>query len=468
MAFAQTGFSENLKNVYQELWEMRLESSKFYLKNEKNASSSQIYLENLAQVFEILATGDPKLYATYQENEDQRLKKIKKMDKNNPYFLLSQAEILVQGAFVHLLFAEQYQAANHLRKSYDLLEKNIKLYPDFAENQKIFAGLQIMLQAVPSQYHWLIGLFGLKGNYEKAWENLEKISESQSLYALETQLFSVLLQLYVLQNPQKAVDICEKYLKNSDNRLANFVKALVNFKNLEFEKALFFLNKIEENSSYQSFFYVNYLKAECHLLSENYLAAIKEYAIFLENYAGNPYKKDAVYKTFLAYIMLGDSKNSLIYLQKIQKTGAELSIPDRYAEKFANYKPLPHFILMKVRLLTDGGKFAKAIHFLDQYSEKDFDLLRDKIEFHYRKARAFHEGGQVEKAIDFYEKTIALNQKKAYYFAANSCLQLGKIYEKIDLKKAINYYEKVLEYDDHEYKNTLDGQTKMALKRLEK
>jgi tetratricopeptide (TPR) repeat protein len=65
-------------------------------------------------------------------------------------------------------------------------------------------------------------------------------------------------------------------------------------------------------------------------------------------------------------------------------------------------------------------------------------------------------------------QTIKNGSESEYYYAANSALQLGLIYEKRkDYKKARIYYEKARSMENEEYKNSIDQKAKAGLSRIE-
>ncbi len=67
------------------------------------------------------------------------------------------------------------------------------------------------------------------------------------------------------------------------------------------------------------------------------------------------------------------------------------------------------------------------------------------------------------------KKVIKLSQAKNSnaYFAPNSCLHLGYIYEKQqNIQKAISYFEKAITYENHEYKGSIDNKAKAKLNQL--
>jgi tetratricopeptide (TPR) repeat protein len=92
----------------------------------------------------------------------------------------------------------------------------------------------------------------------------------------------------------------------------------------------------------------------------------------------------------------------------------------------------------------------------------------EQLELAYRKARNAHLSGQLKEASGYYEQVINNNQKlTATYFVPNSFLQIAYIkLTQRDTSEAIIYFNKVLEFKRHPYKNSLDSKAKIALETI--
>jgi hypothetical protein len=89
------------------------------------------------------------------------------------------------------------------------------------------------------------------------------------------------------------------------------------------------------------------------------------------------------------------------------------------------------------------------------------------VEFYYRKARLAHKTNQLSAAKLFYNQTIDQNGDENWYYAPNSCLQLGYIaMADNDKAAARQYFTRALTYKKHEYKNSIDSKAKSALAQL--
>jgi len=468
--FANFELQQAHKQAYEQIFRLRLGLAKDYLSKTNPENAFTIYLTTYTECIESLLSSDKKKYENFRKIEKESLKKIEKMTKNSPYFLFFQAEILVQGSFVRLYFEDQVEAAQDLKKALKLLKENEEKYPNFLPNKKTLGALRVLISAVPQQHRWLTNFLGFKDDKaEKGIDQILQVADSQDFFAFEANLFYALLNCYLLDKAPEASDFLEKKFKNlgREQQLYHFVAGLLAYKAQQPKQALWHLDKIVKSDYTADLPIVFYLKAECYLVTEKYEKSLINYNNFLTYYKGKHYIKDCFYKMFVAYYVLENQKY-VVYYQLIPKRGSKTSVPDQYAQNFYEKKQFPNLQLLKARLLIDGGFSEKAYSFLDSLSEKNFTKKSEQLEYFYRKARAAHQAKKTEIAVELYKKTIAESANEKLYFAPNAALQLGYIFIETQPKLAQTYFEKVLAYPDHEYKNSLDSKAKIALKLLKK
>ena len=120
--------------------------------------------------------------------------------------------------------------------------------------------------------------------------------------------------------------------------------------------------------------------------------------------------------------------------------------------------------MLKSRLLFDGGYYDRAKDELDGYKTNE---SRNQLEYTYRLGRIYQGWGKTDEAIPYYKETIQRGEKQPYYYAANSSLQLGMIYEKQDdFELARTYYSKVLDMDFDEYQFSISNKAQAGLNRI--
>ena len=155
------------------------------------------------------------------------------------------------------------------------------------------------------------------------------------------------------------------------------------------------------------------------------------------------------------------------YRALIMTKGGLETDADKQALKEAKTGKWPNPFLLKVRLLSDGGYFSKALSMLLTKKAADFTAMEDKLEYAYRLGRIYDESGQDDQAIAMYEVTVKVGANRPEYYAARASLQMGYIYEKRNEKaKAIACYQQCLGMKGHDYKNSLDQRAKAGIQRV--
>jgi len=153
-------------------------------------------------------------------------------------------------------------------------------------------------------------------------------------------------------------------------------------------------------------------------------------------------------------------------MKNVKANGSDDTEADRQAQNEAEGS-IPDVDLLKARLLFDGGYYERAIKILESKKPEDYRDFKEQLELIYRKARIYDELGQDQLAIPLYQKTITMGAEYPYYFAANSALCLGLLYEEKGEKEKAKYnFNQCIQMDDHEYRTSLNGKAKAGLERL--
>lgn len=473
-------------------------------KKEHNAIKTPLHLvvENFRDMLFILLTEDKKNYEKLEKNEDIRLEKLEKFNtsKSNYYqeYKWAKAEIKLHWAIIKLSFDEKWASAWRVRQAYKLLLENEKEFPNFIEQKKSLALLQIVLASVPQKYQWALDLIGMEADLKNGIKNLQKSSSTTHFFQKETLLWQALLQTYLveelIENGQTSKQIAQNLLKKyPSERLVLVISSLVWMKNESHKTALLAWQNYARN--YQNnkltfdkveHFSQEYLLAELYFYSEKSKKAKFHYLNFLKKISQNRnFIKDSYFKLFLIEWFensnVNTEKNS--YFNSVLTKGVSKTAVDKNAKKFIESvkesNHLPNKELYKSRILTDGGNYQKALEMIHQISnaelqmwesEKDFETI---LEYKYRKARIIDKKNksiQTNQAIQFYKEVIEYStlkkQNEIHYFAANSALQLGFIYQNTDKKLAKLYFEKAISFEGHQYEESITQKAKLALKKL--
>ncbi|MEZ4906585.1 MAG: hypothetical protein R2771_02825 [Saprospiraceae bacterium] len=478
-ANAQNTFyiSEGIKRSYTEITNLRLNKAQAILDELKKTEPENMmiyHIENYIDFYRIFINENYNEYLKLEENSKKRLKKIESGNKNSPYYRFSQAEIKLQWALVRLKFEEYFTAVGEIKNAYDLLTENEKLFPDFYLNKKSLSAIHAMVGTLPDSYKSLLSFLGgmngsIKMGSKEIAETILKCEKDNCMFRDESYAIASFIALFLENNQVKAWDLISKAdldIKNSP--LACFVKSNIASKTGRNDEAIEILLHRPNSKDRLQFYYLDYMLGRSKL---NRLDADSDLYLkmFINNFNGVNYIKDAYLK--LAWHELVIDNNISLYKKYIAKTidsGHSLVDEDKSALIEAKNKSLPNIVLLKSRLLFDGAYYLKAYNLLE-LNKKEFiqDDSKDFLEYNYRMGRIMQMMNKNSEALRRFKITIDTNKKYDSYFACNSALQSGIIFENMsDKKNAKKYYNLCLDISPSEYKSSLHQKAKAGLLRI--
>jgi tetratricopeptide (TPR) repeat protein len=231
-------------------------------------------------------------------------------------------------------------------------------------------------------------------------------------------------------------------------------------------KALNIIQEMEMSDAYLPLPFWQYEIGYAYLNELKLEKAQKAYTEFVSTFKGKFYVKDAYERlSWIAYIQ-GDTKKAAAYRNNVLSQGNQITDADKLAFQNAKKGNWPHPVLLKARLLSDGGYQSQALAILAGKTSNDFTTDADKTEFAYRLARIYDLMKDDENAIRFYKSAIEKGENLTEYFAARAALQIGLIYENKGLfSKAIEYFNTCIAMKNHAFKNSLDQKAKSGIQR---
>lgn len=473
--FASFEVNENCIAAYNKIIALRIEEGKTLLNNEKVINPKNdipYFLENYIDFLTLFISEDKKNFDKLKDNMDKRLERMERGENNSPFYLYTQAEIYLQWAIVKIKFKEYVSAAFDLQKALNLLTYNNERYPLFKANYLGLGFLHAIAGAVPENYKWVAKLVGVKGTISQGVGELKEllnfVNNSEYKYLHDEVLFILAL---VEWNLQKDEEEAQKLLQNPDFSLSTnpfllLAKATIAMKTNHNDDAIQLLvNRTIDNESYP-FYYLDFMTGMAKLNRLDADAGIY-FSNYLTNFKGQNYIKTAWQKLAWISIMNNDTIKYKEYIKQCIASGDDNVDEDKDALKEATNGEIPNIILLKARLLCDGGYYQKSISVIAGMKVTDFTRLKDQLEVTYRMGRIFHRTNELDKALDYYEQTLKNGVRFTYYFAANSALQMASIYEKLgNREKALHYYNTCLAMRNHDYQNSIDQKAEAGLDRL--
>jgi tetratricopeptide (TPR) repeat protein len=338
-------------------------------------------------------------------------------------------------------------------------------------NDLIYGSLQAVIGTIPKGYKWIASLFGMRGSLTEGMKTVKGFINSNDpqakIFFNETAFVYPYLMFYIENKKEEALAFTQqRKLDLVNNHLHAYMAANLGINNKQSAYSQNIILSRKQSDEYIKTeiwdFELGFTKIY-HLETQD---AIKYLESFLNNFKGKFYVRDAYQKLSWCYYLQGNLAKAEEVRKNILKRGATDTDADKQALKDAKSGKWPNVLLLKARLLSDGGYAKEAAGLLQGKTEDEFTKEEDKLEFAYRVARIYDDLDRDDDAIRNYLIAIRLGENRKEYYAARAALQIGQIYEKRGQKAmAITYYQKCLDMEDHEYKDSLDQRAKSGIAR---
>jgi len=475
-SYASFEYSEQYKKALHEILSLRLENGRAIINQAKitEPNNSLFYLaEDYIDFFTILINEDQAEYEKLLKNKSLRISEIEKDDKNSPWYNYCKAEIYMHWATNRIRFGNYIKAAREIKEAYNLLEANIKKYPHFLPNNKTMGMLETLVGTVPSNYQWVVSIVGMEGNIEHGMQKVERVINSKSTLNYIPQLkqealfIYVYLQMFVVKKPQEAWQLVKKNTTDyKTNLLSCYLRANIALRSKKTSEAIKVLLSRPRGKEYHKFYYLSYLLGKAKMYRGD-KDAHTYFKVYVSYHTGKNFIKGAYMHLSWFYYLQNNDKKYKVYKSMVETFGTEKVEEDKKAMKFAKNSNPPDKTLLITTLNFDGGYLNKALAILATKSADDYTNKELKLEYYYRKARVLHEKGNTDTAVILYKKVMEDGKESTSYFAANSSLMLGDIYEEIGLKAtACTYYKRCSKFPNKQYKNSIRQKAKAGQKRL--
>lgn len=376
-----------------------------------------------------------------------------------------RAEIRLHQAVAQVMFGHELQGAWSLRQAYQQVQQNARRWPGYLPTVKTLGLCEFLIGSVPENYRWFLNLLGLPGNTEAGLQHLRQAAQRPHDFQPEAQvLLALIRQTYYGADAEATALVARLSREQPDNLLFSYLGMSVQKKQHHAEAALAYYRARPTGPTYVPAAYLHHMAADLLLYQGQYAASERANQLFLSEYRGVHYRKDAWFKLYLAYWLGGEPDQAERSRQQIGKGGDTTVEEDRYAQRFVDDQLPLNRQLTRARLQIDGGYYRPALATLNEFRSTAATPLRDRLEEPYRRARAYHGLQRLDSARLYYARCLTLSGTAPYYFAPQSALQLGYLSLEAGQKaQARAYFEKALSYGKHEYKTSTDAKAKVAL-----
>ncbi len=467
-------FNATCQQAYKEITSLRLNNGAKLIAQARQQNPDNLIpdlLDSYIDFFILFFNEDPAELKIREPHFDDHLDRISDGPDASPFYNYSRAVVLIQKACVEIKFGERWSAGWNFRKAFTLIRDNKKRFPNFLPNNMIYGPMLVVASTIPDSYKWLAGLFGIKGSISNGMALMQTMLTSNDGYARlfynEASFYYCYILFYIQNQPEQTFRfISQNKLDLVNNQLLTYMTANLAINNKMNDYARNIIQNKNDSPLYLQTPIWNFEMGYVQMRSLDLDNAAKNFEYFLSHFKGKFYVKDACEKLAWCYYLQGNITAANNAKQMILKKGNTDTDADKQANRDAKQNRWPNIILLKARLLSDGGYNAKAITLLSDKSTKDFPDATDQLEFTYRVARIYDDMHRDSAAIKNYLNTIAIGENRTEYYASRAALQIGLIYEKQGNKTtAVQYYKKCLGMDNHDYKDSMDQKAKAGIAR---
>ena len=470
----QYNWTPRTQKIYESITSLRIPEARTLINQDKKANATNLIyplLESYADFYQLFLNENKDEYKQAYPDFEQRIELLEDGPKQSPYHLYSIALAHLHKSLIALRFNKNLEAGLDFRKAFLLFKENKKAYPNFSPNDVYLGLMTTVIGTIPKGYQWMANLLGMSGKITEGNALVLKYILSKDAYSNQCRNEALFVYPYLVVNfegnKKKTFDFIEKTDYDfTNNHLHAYMATNLYLNNQQAQKALQIASDINPANTYLDlpfwqleigYAYLNELKLDA---AKN---ALQQY---INRFKGQFYVKDAYEKlSWIAYIQ-GDQAKANSYRSSVVSKGNEVTDADKQALQNAKKGTWPHPILLRARLLSDGGYQQQALSVLAGKTSKDFDKDTDKTEFAYRLGRIYDLAGQPDQAIPFYTSAIEKGTNQPEYFAARAALQIGLIYEqKNNPTLAITFFNTCLEMKNHAFKNSLDQKAKTGIQR---
>ena len=467
-------FDATCKAAYNDIIKLKIKTGQDLVNKARQQNPNNLIpdlLEGYIDFFVLFFNEDPKEFEKRKDNFNNHLDAFNDGPNDNPFYRYCKAITYIQRASVRIKFGERLGAGWDFKKANSLIRENKSQFPNFTPNNMVYGSIQVVIGTIPSGYKWITSILGMKGSINQGMQLMRSFINSNDsnarLFNNEAIFYYCYLMFYIENKPEEVFKLIQsKKLDVINVHLFTYLAANLGINNKQTDYALQVIQNRNTSLDYLPVtvwdFELGYVKLHKLQLDE----AINYFLHFINNFKGNFYVKDVLQKISWSYYLKGNKAEAEKYRLLTLKKGNTDSDADKKANRDAKKNVWPNEILLKARILNDGGYQREALSTLQTKTVNDFNKPEEILEYSYRLARIYDDMGRDDDALRFYRVAIRLGKERTEYYAARAALQMGYIYEQKGQKaQAILSFQECIDMVDHEYKDSLDQRAKSGIAR---
>jgi len=466
-------FDDGIERALRSMMDLDLAEARSALtrRSDRSINFACLFAEDLVDFWSYFSKGDPEEFRHFQINQERRYDLLEKSRLADPWKLFLHAELLLRGALADIQMDQKPSAFLKIRKALRLQEANRKKNPDFLPARKTTGLLKALTGTIPSHLEWFAALAGIRGSLEERKQELSgflqnKESHSFTYLRLEAVASMALIQSYLELRPAEAYAYWLKEFSSDPPGLLGKWISLRLAMRAHHPDVAPLIDGIR-SSEMEVLPHLALLRGMWKLQKLDF-SAEGEFQLYLKNYRGCPYKREVLQKLSWSAFLRGDQSAFRNLRQRILQEGCSLTDEDQQAYREASLGEEIHPVLLRTRLLFDGGHFVRAEHLISKNLGALYQDPKFRREAAYRMGRISQALDRTTQALSFYRDVLMDDPEHRSYLTANSLLNMGLIYESLkECSRAREYFDKTLATRPDRYQRSIHQKARTGLQRME-
>ncbi len=471
-SYATYDVNENCLNAWMLLMDLEIDKAKELLAEEIKINPENYYayyLDQTCDAYTLLINSNDKGYEDFIDNYYDKREIMDDKDVDSPYYLSCYSEMELQVCIFNIIYGSIFSGMRKGFSAYKNVYKNLDHFPDFKPSLKMDGFFNSAISNLPPFVKWAASFFGVSGDLDYGFSLLRENYQSQKNIKginAEAALF-IILTAKINKTPEIVYDFSKSLDTNiSQTFIHSYFRANIAYRIGKNEEALTTMESMNISSTPFADIIYNYMYGKI-LLRKLDPSAGYYLSRYLSNLEKKEYLKEMNYNLALYYLISGDTLQYLDQCELVREIGMDINERDREALYDANLDYFPDVNLVKSRLLLDGGYISDYSKEISKFNYNESHILGHQLEYLFLQARYNSMINNNELAIEQFEEVINLGQDTDYYFACESALRLGNIYEETgELAIAKKYYDKSVKLYKKEYYEYIEDKAVKASKNI--
>lgn len=365
------------------------------------------------------------------------------------------------------------------RKGYSYLEEAIELDPMLYDAHMGFGLFRYMVAKIPASFRWILSLLGFSGDVQGGIESLRLAAERGTYTRAEASFFLAQF-LFFEERPDEALTYFEPLLRRyPENSIFQLAYAGWQYQLENIDAAKTSVNKaIEINArrnirfgdelAYNMRYQISFIESDFASAKENILTSMEK-SENKENISGW-----ATYRLGLCYEFLGARDSAIVAYRKVKKVDDDERAYDTYAYRKAQERLRSPVSDVQKSLILAGNlhsarRYNEAITAYTRVMSMSKNDPDDGAEALYGLMRALYEIKDDDGVIHASRRLEDLEPKRERWCIPHAYWKLGQAYARKGLtEQARTALEEVGEYDDYDFRISLEDRVDRLLSSLDK